>query len=120
MSLLDRIRNRGAPETPEEADRLALRQLAGRGADLARPRRIVHVLSAPDEDRAHAAADAASELGYEVTVEAPSEGGGEWTIRASAVRVVHASTIAAFRAALERIADETGVAYDGWEAAPRP
>ena len=38
MGFLDRIRYQGSPKTPQDADRLALRQLAGRGADLAKPR----------------------------------------------------------------------------------
>lgn len=120
MGLVDRIRNLGAPATPEDADRLALRQLEGRGADLARPRRIVHFLSTPIEQDARAAADAARELGYEVAIDAPSEAGREWTVRASAHRVVHAGTIGAFRAAFERLAEETGTTYDGWEASPTP
>jgi Regulator of ribonuclease activity B len=37
MRFLDRIRNKGAPKTSQEADTLALRQLAGRGADLSKP-----------------------------------------------------------------------------------
>lgn len=120
MGLLDRIRNLGAPATPEDADRLALRQLEGLGADLARPRRIVHFLSTPVEQDAQAAAVAARELGYGVTIDAPSEAGADWTVRASGDRVVHASTIGAFRAAFERIAEETGTTYDGWEASPKP
>ena len=48
--LIDRIRNGGAPKTPEEADRLALRQLAGRGADLAKPRHVIHFLYFADGD----------------------------------------------------------------------
>jgi len=44
MRFLDRIRYQGAPKTPQEADRLALRQLSGRGADLAKPRHVIHFL----------------------------------------------------------------------------
>lgn len=120
MGLLDRIRERGAPKTPEDADRLAIRQLEGRGADLARARRIVHFLSGDDEASARAAAAAVRELGYEAAIEAPLEPGGEWTVRASAQRVVHPSTIGAFRAAFERVAEDTGTRYDGWEAASTP
>lgn len=120
MGLLDRIRNLGAPETAEDADRLAIRQLEGRGADLARARHIVHVLSAADEAAARAAAAGARELGYDTDVAAPTEEGGEWMIRASAHRVVHPSTIAAFRAAFESLAEDAGARYDGWEAASTP
>lgn len=120
MGLLDRIRSLGAPATPEDADRLALRQLEGRGADLARPRRVVHFLSTPVEQDARAAAGAARQLGYEVAIDAPAEAGGDWTVRASGERVLDASTLGAFRAAFERIAEETGTTYGGWEAAPKP
>lgn len=120
MGLLDRIRNMGAPSTPVEADQLAIRQLAGRGADLARARRVVHFLSTEDEGCAQAAAMAARELGYDAQVAPPEADGGEWTVRASAERVIHVSTIGAFRTTFERVASETGTTYDGWEAAPRP
>ena len=120
MGFIDRIRNQGAPATPVEADRLAVRQLEGLGADLARPRPVAHFLSTTDEGVAHASARAARELGYEVSIEPPRESDDEWTIRATAERVVHASTIAAFRASFERIAEETGATYEGWEASPRP
>lgn len=119
MGLLDRIRNMGAPSTPVEADQLAIRQLAGRGADLARARRVVHFLSSADEGSARAAAIAVEELGYEAEVSPPGDA-GEWTVRASAERVIHFSTIGAFRATFERVASETGTTYDGWEAAPKP
>ena len=120
MGFIDRIRNQGAPATPIEADRLAVRQLEGLGADLARPRHVVHFLSTTDEGAAHASAEAASELGYDVSIVASREGDDEWTVRATAERVIHASTIAAFRASFERVAEETGTTYEGWEASPKP
>lgn len=120
MGLLDRMRRWRAPETPAEEDRLALRQLVGRGADLARARHIVHILTAPDEERARAAAAAARELGYESAVQPPRTEGGAWTIRASDERVVAPDTVGAFRAAFERLAEDTGTRYEGWEAAPTP
>ena len=51
MRFLDRIRYQGAPKTPQEADRLALRQLSGRGADLAKPRHVIHFLYFADGGR---------------------------------------------------------------------
>ncbi|MFO7573504.1 MAG: ribonuclease E inhibitor RraB [Gaiellaceae bacterium] len=120
MGLIDRIRNMGAPATPDEADRLAVRQLAGLGADLSLPRHVLHFLSAPDGASAHRAAAAAERLGYETSVEQPPDGRGDWTVRATGARVVDSSTVAAFRATFERLADETGTAYEGWEAAPKP
>jgi len=120
MGFIDRIRNMGAPATTGDADRLAVRQLEGLGADLARPRHVLHFLSTPDEGSAHAAAAAARDLGYEASVEPLPGAGGEWSVRAEAERVIHVSTIGAFRASFERIAEETGATYDGWEASPKP
>jgi hypothetical protein len=120
MGLIDRIRNLGAPATPDEADRLAVRQLAGLGADLALPRHVLHFLSAPDGQSARRAAAAAERLGYETSVEDPTGGAGDWTVQAAGTRVIDTSTVGAFRAAFERLADETGTTYEGWEAAPKP
>ena len=71
VRFLDRIRNQGAPKTPEEADGLALRQLAGRGADLAKPRHVIHFLYFPDEEDARAAATAIGDA-WTTKVEPPA------------------------------------------------
>ena len=120
MSFLDRIRMARAPATTAEADRLALKQLEGRGADLTQLRHVIHFLYFSDETDAHRAADEIERAGYEATVDAPSDTIPEWTLRAEGNRVVAAATVGAFRAWFERMATEFRGEYDGWEAAARP
>ena len=120
MSFLDRIRMARAPATTAEADRLALKQLEGRGADLTQRRHVIHFLYFSDETDAHRAADEIERAGYEATVDAPSDTIPEWTVRAEGNRVVGAATVGAFRAWFEQMATEFRGEYDGWEAAARP
>ena len=119
MSFFDRIRYRGAPKTPEEADRLALRQLEGRGADLSRPRHVVHFLYFADETDARAAAEAIEET-WGTNVEPPTEAIAHWCVKADGTRTLGPETVAAFRAWFESVASEHRGEYDGWEAAYRP
>jgi hypothetical protein len=119
MGFLDRIRFQRAPKTTHEVDSLALRELAGRGADLAQPRHIIHFLYFPAEESARAAADAIAES-WAAAVEPPSETIAEWCVRADGHRTVGPETVAAFRTWFEHIAAEYGGEYDGWEAAAKP
>lgn len=120
MGLLGRFGGRRGPTTPAEADRLALAQLASRGADLTRPRHIVHVLVFAGEEAARAAAADAARAGYAGAVSPPGEEGPGWTVRAEAQRVVDATTIPGFRAWFERLAAAHRGEYQGWEAAAEP
>jgi Regulator of ribonuclease activity B len=118
--LIDRIRYGGAPKTPQEADSLALRQLAGRGADLSKPRHVVHFLYFPSEADARAAAEACDEGKWTTAVEPPTETIDQWCLKAEAHRTVGPDTVAAFRAWFEGVASTHGGEYDGWEAAAKP
>jgi hypothetical protein len=120
LGLLDRIRRHGAPTTPREADRLALQQLARRGADLAQPRHVVHFLYFAAEEDARSAADAVAEAGWSTSVEPPGDAAADWTVRADGHRVVGDGTVEAFRAWFEQVAEEHAGEYDGWEAAAKP
>ncbi len=120
MSLLDRLRRRGAPKTQEEVDRLVLRQLRARKADLTRPRHVIHVVYFDREAEARAAAEEAERAGWNATVEAPREPINQWCLTADAMRVVDATTVPGFRAWFERLAEEHRGEYDGWEAAAKP
>jgi hypothetical protein len=120
VGFLNLIRHKGKPKSPQEADALALCQLAGRGADLAQPRHVVHFLYFAEESSARAAATAAEDAGWRVQVEEPGEAIEEWTVRADATRVVSSVTIESFRAWFEHVAAEHHGEYDGWEASAKP
>jgi len=120
MGFLDRIRYQGSPKRPQDADRLALRQLAGRGADLAKPRHVIHVLYFANEDDARAAADAAIAGSWTACVEPPNETIGQWCVKADGQRTLGPDTVAAFRSWFENVATQHEGEYDGWEAAAEP
>ncbi len=117
--LIDRIRYGGAPRTPGEADRLALRQLAGRGADLSRPRHVIHFLYFDDERDAHAAMATIGET-WRTELEPPTESIDQWCVKADGDRTIGRETVAAFRAWFETIAADHRGEYDGWEASAKP
>lgn len=120
MRFLDRIRFQRVPKTPAEADSLALRQLAGRGGDLAKPRHVIHFLYFTDEMDARTAADAIAEASWNTTVEPPTEAIDEWCVRADGQRTVGPETVAALRSWFENVAAAHHGEYDGWEAAAKP
>jgi hypothetical protein len=120
MGLFDRIRYKGAPKTPQEADALALRQLAGRGADLTKPRHVIHFVYFETESNARVAADVIAEASWKTAVETPTETIAEWCVKADDYRIVGPDTVAAFRAWFEGVAETHGGEYDGWEAAAKP
>ena len=120
MGFLDRIRYQGSPKTPQDADELALRQLAGRGADLAKPRHVIHFLYFASESDARAAADAVTEGSWTANVEPPTETIHQWCVKADGQRILGPETVAAFRSWFENLAAQHDGEYDGWEAAAKP
>jgi uncharacterized membrane-anchored protein len=120
VGLLDRIRRQGTPKTPEEADALALRQLAGRGADLSKPRHVIHFLYFAAEGEARAAAAAIDDTSWSTSIEAPVEETAQWCVRADGDRIMSSETTAALRSWFEQLAARHGGEYDGWEAAAKP
>jgi len=120
VGFLDRIRHQGAPATPQEADQLVLHQLAGRGADLTKPRHVIHYLYFADESDAHGAAEVIEQAEWETTVSPPDERITEWSLRAEGYRVIGTATVEAFRVWFEQIAAERTGEYDGWEASAKP
>ncbi len=120
MSFLDRIRYHRPPKSPQQADALALRQLAGRGANLTKPRHVIHFLLFENEDDAEAAADAIRGTSWNAHVEPPAESRAEWTVRADDDRIVSVDTVAAYRSWFEQIASQHDGEYDGWEAKDKP
>ena len=120
MRFLDRIRSNRPPKSPKEADRLALRQLAMLGADLSRPRHIIHFLLFADEADARTAEEEIGQGSWSTRIEPPTETLAEWSLRVDGDRIVGAETIAAFRAQFEQLAESHGGEYDGWEASAKP
>ncbi len=117
--LVDRFRYGGAPKTPQEADRLALRQLAGRGADLTKPRHVIHFLYFASERDARGAADAIGDA-WSTRVDPPTETIDQWCVKADGNRTVGPDTVAAFRSWFDALAARHNGEYDGWEAAAKP
>jgi hypothetical protein len=118
MSAFDFLRRK--PRTGPELDRLSLQHLRKAGADLNRPRHVLHFLYFEDEPAARAAAEEVSAGGYTVSVTAPAHGDTHWVVQAETTRVVDARTVPAYRRSFERIASDHGGEYDGWEAAAKP
>jgi Regulator of ribonuclease activity B len=119
MGFLARMLRGAPPPTPEETDRVTVQKLAGMGADLSRPRRVIHFLEVGSEAAAHEVATAVRRAGYDASVEAEADA-TQWTVRAESVRVVDVSTVAAFRTWFEQLAAEHDCEYEGWEAWPKP
>jgi hypothetical protein len=120
VSRFDRMLRGKPPATAGEADQITVQKLAGMGADLSRPRQIVHFLELSSRASVEDAQAALERAGYEVTVEEPDEETTHYLVRAEAVRVVSSTTVEAFRTWFERLAAELGAEYEGWEAARTP
>ena len=120
MSFLDRIRYHRPPKTPQEADALALRQLAARGANMTKPRHVVHFLLFEDEADARGASETIRATSWSARVEPPTETRVEWAVRADDDRILSAETIASYRSWFEQIAAQHHGEYDGWEARAKP
>ena len=118
MGFLDQLKKK--PAAPAELDRLSLKQLRKRGADLARPRHVLHFLYFADQTSAQSAAATLSAGGYDTTVGPPDDSVAAWLVRAETTRVVDETTVPAYRHWFEHVADAHGGEYDGWEAATKP
>jgi len=92
------------------------RQLAQAGGDLAKPADVVNYLYLPDEPRAQKAGAELRSAGFTVEVR-PAATGQKWLTKANRDMVPSAENIAQMRALLERLANQLGGDYDGWEAA---
>jgi hypothetical protein len=119
VSLLGRWR-KGQSRTPAELDRLSLKHLEKRGADLARPRHIIHFLYFESEADARRACEDVPAGGWDATVVPPEEPRTRWVVRGEATRMVDARTVESYRAWFEQIAEEHHGEYDGWEASVKP
>ena len=120
MSFLDRFRYHRPAKTPQDVDKLALRHLETRGADLSLPRHVIHFLLFEHESDARAAATTIEGGSWTTRVDPPASDLEEWALRVDGHRIVGADTVAAFRAQFEQLAGAHNGEYDGWEAAAKP
>jgi Regulator of ribonuclease activity B len=120
MGFLRPFRKPNPFRDPAELDKLSLTHLGKLGADLARPRHVIHFLYFDQEEDARRAAGEVPNGGWQATVEPPTEETAQWLVRADATRVVDARTVESYRSWFEHIATECNGEYDGWEAAAKP
>ena len=98
-----------------EADGLVLTHLSELGCDPRQPRECRHYLYVPGEPGARAVASSLNAAeGWDAEVE---EVRHAWLVTATTVTGLDHDVVRGTRARLERLADEHGGEYDGWEAA---
>jgi hypothetical protein len=110
---------RGTPRSAGALDDQTRGQLAKAGGDLTKPTDVVNYLYLPDEPRAQKAGAELSAAGFTVVVRRAATG-ANWLTKANRDMVPSADNIAQMRALFERLANELGGEYDGWEAAVTP
>ncbi len=120
MGFLDRFRP-AANGSPADGDQLIVQQLRLLGADLSKPREVLHFLYFPTREGAD---DAASELrddGYTVEVQpsadADTDPPNPWLALAKKDTVIDEGTVTVMRPKFEALAATRSGEYDGWEAA---
>ena len=125
MGLLDFFKRKAdepaAPATRAEGDQVVLRQLRRAGANLSRPREVIHFLYFPTQVAAEKAATELRGEGYAIDVR-PAANAAEnppnpWLMEARAHMIVDEATIEPMRSKFEDLAAAGSGEYDGWEAA---
>ena len=106
---------------PGQADKRVLKQLRRLGANLSRPREVIHFLYFPTQVSAERASQALRGEGYMIDVR-PAANAEEnppnpWVMEARNYVVVDESNVQAMRQKFEDLAESGGGEYDGWEAA---
>jgi hypothetical protein len=96
---------------------LILETLEQNGADLPKPREVLHHTYFSRREAADAAAETMRTGGYRTRVEEAASADDRWLAVAVSERVVDESTVGQGRAWFEQVAADHGGAYDGWEAA---
>lgn len=109
-------------DSAEEGDRLIVAQLRGMGADLSKPREVLHYLYVPSREAADAAGRDLELRGYAVDVRpaAGPTGPNPWLCLATIEDVVSVEWARAARESFTALASQHGGEYDGWEAAATP
>jgi hypothetical protein len=105
-------------------DAAILEQLTKFGANLGKPREMLHYFYVPTEEAAGRAATILRQEGYEVTerpsVDAAKNPPNPWLVLARKITIVNPESVTAARARFAELSRETRGQYDGWEAAAQP
>ena len=106
---------------PEKGDKQVLKQLRRLGANLSRPREVVHFLYFPTQVAAEQASHQLRGEGYMIDVRPAANAADNppnpWLMEARNYAVVDESNVQAMRQKFEGLAGAGGGEYDGWEAA---
>ena len=111
-----------APDAPPDArDRQVLKQLRRLGANLSKPREVVHFVYFPTQVAAERASHELRGEGYMIDVR-PAANAAEnppnpWLLEARNFTIVDEATIQPMRQKFEGLAVAGDGEYDGWEAA---
>lgn len=121
MGFLDRFRQPAEDVSPADGDQLIVQQLRLLGADLSRPREVLHFVYFPTKEDADSAAKELRGEGYEVEVQpsadADTQPPNPWLALARKDAVVDEGTVSVMRPRFEALAAARSGEYDGWEAA---
>ena len=109
-------------DTVDEGDRLIVEQLRSIGADLSKPREVLHYLYLPTQEAADAARKELEPRGYAVEIRpaAGPPGPNPFLCLATIEEVVSVESARKSREAFTAIAAAHDGEYDGWEAAGTP
>jgi hypothetical protein len=109
----------GSPKDPREGDRMILSQLMKRGAEMTKPREVLHYLYLPSQESTDRAAETLRAQGYEAEAQlaanAASDPPNPWLVLAKIQGVVNNETVELMRQAFEKLATEYNGGYDGWK-----
>ena len=109
------------PSARKDPDQAVLKELRKIGANLSKPREVIHFLYFPTQVAAEKAATQLRGEGYAIDVR-PAANAGEnppnpWLMEARIHAVVDETEVGPMRAKFESLADAGSGEYDGWEAA---
>jgi hypothetical protein len=113
--------DRSDEPAPKDPDQAVLKQLRKIGANLSKPREVIHFLYFPTQVAAEQASTQLRGEGYAIDVRpaanADQNPPNPWLMEARIRAVVDETTVAPMRARFEQLAEAGSGEYDGWEAA---
>lgn len=109
---------------PDDGDVMTIEKLNDAGADLSKPREVLHYLYLPTSDAANRLASELHDDGF-TTVVRPAANAGEhtpnpWLLLAATQMTVNKESIADARRRFYVLAKESHGEYDGWETPVKP